>query len=88
MAQRFENKIKKAENEAMYSDPTKEIGELTVYSDGREMVFSMTNPIVRPTLKPLKRTSNNITSKSKSKSKIINEIEIEIENHKRNRKNL
>ena len=60
LASTIENE--KAENETMYSDPTKEIGELTVYSDGREMVFSMTNPVVRPNLKPLrKKDSQKIT---------------------------
>ena len=63
LASTIENE--KAENDAMYSDPTKEIGELKVYSDGREMEFSLTNPIVRPNLKPIKTKSNNITSKSK-----------------------
>ena len=66
LAQRIENE--KVDNDIMYSDPNKEIGDLTVYSDGREMVFSLTNQIVH-NLKPTNTTRKKGGSKTKIKSK-------------------
>ena len=65
LAQYIENE--KVDNDIMYSDPNNEIGELTVYSDGREMVFSLTNKIVHN----LKSRKGGLKLKSKSKSKKI-----------------